>query len=103
MTTQVQSFLDGSSSFLQVTKPIKKAWMSLNFGKIPSLTSEIAALERLKSYEKCCEHSSSIIFNLIFYILAGNKDNHKISDGFEIRSYPLYVYNVRMLYIICIY
>ena len=49
MTTLVQSFLDESSSFLQVTSPTIKAWMSLNFGKIPSLTSELAALERLKN------------------------------------------------------
>ena len=48
MTTLVPSFLDGSFSFLQVTRPIIKARMSLNFGKTPSLTSEIAALERLK-------------------------------------------------------
>ena len=48
MTTLVQSFLDGSSSFLQVTSPTIKARMSLNFGKIPSLTLELAALERLK-------------------------------------------------------
>ena len=26
-----------------------KAWMVLNFGKIPSLTSELAALERVKN------------------------------------------------------
>ena len=44
MTTLVPSFLDGSSSFLQITGPAIKAWMSLNFGKIPSLTSELAAL-----------------------------------------------------------
>ena len=49
MTTQVQSFLDGSPSFLKVTSPTIIAWMSLNFGKIPSLTSELAALERLKN------------------------------------------------------
>ena len=45
MTTLVQSFLDGSSLFLQITRLTIKAWMSLNFGKIPSLTSELAALE----------------------------------------------------------
>ena len=45
MTTLVPSFLDGSSSFLQITRPIIKAPMSLNFGKIPSLTSELAAIE----------------------------------------------------------
>ena len=49
MTTPVQSFLDGSSSFLQVTSLTIKAWMRLIFGKIPSLTSELAALERLKN------------------------------------------------------
>ena len=46
MTTLVPSFLDGSSSFLQITI---KAWMGWNFGKIPSLTSELAALERQKN------------------------------------------------------
>ena len=49
MTTLVPSFLDGSSSFLQITKPTIKAGMSLNFGKISSLTSELAALERQKN------------------------------------------------------
>ena len=49
VTTLVPSFLDGSSSFLQITRPTIKAWMSLNFRKIPSLTSELAALERQKN------------------------------------------------------
>ena len=49
MTTLVPSFLDGSSSFLQIKTPTIKARMSLNFGKIPSLTSELAALERQKN------------------------------------------------------
>ena len=49
MTTLAQSFFDGSSSFLQVTSPTIMAWMSLNFGKIPSLTSELAALKRPKN------------------------------------------------------
>ena len=49
MTTLVPSFLDGSSLFLQVTRPTIKASMSLNFGKIPSLTLELAALERPKN------------------------------------------------------
>ena len=48
MTTLVPSFLDGSSSFLQIARPTIKAWMRLNFGKIPSLTSKLAALERQK-------------------------------------------------------
>ena len=44
MTTVVPSFLNGSFSFLQVTRPTIKAQMGLNFGKIPSLT-----LGRLKN------------------------------------------------------
>ena len=49
MTTLMQSFLNRSSSFLQVTSPTINVWMSLNFGKISSLASELAALERLKN------------------------------------------------------
>ena len=49
MTTLVPSFLDGSSSFLQVTRPTIKARMRLIFSKISSLASELAALGRLKS------------------------------------------------------
>ena len=48
MTTLVPSFLHGSSSVLQITRPIIKASMSLNLGKILSLTPELAALERPK-------------------------------------------------------
>ena len=48
MTTLVPSFLDGSSSFLQIRRPTINARLSLNLGKIPSLTSELASLERLK-------------------------------------------------------
>ena len=49
VTTLVPSFLDGYSSFLQITRPTIKAWMSLNLGKILSLTSELAALEHQKN------------------------------------------------------
>ena len=49
MTTLVPLFLDKSSSFLQVTRTTIKALMSLDFVKIPSLTSELAALEGLKN------------------------------------------------------
>ena len=42
-------FLIGSFSFLQVTRTTITAWMSLNFGGIPLLTSELAALEQLKN------------------------------------------------------
>ena len=49
MTTLLPLSLDGSSLFLQVTRPTIKAWMSFNLGKIPSLSWELAALERLKN------------------------------------------------------
>ena len=49
MTTIVLSILNGSYSFLHTIRTTTKAWMSLNFGKIPSLTSELAALERQKN------------------------------------------------------
>ena len=38
MATLVPIFLDGSSSFLQVTRTFIKACLRLNLGKIPSLT-----------------------------------------------------------------
>ena len=41
-------FFIGSFSFLQVTRTTIKACMSLNLGGIPQLTTELAALERLK-------------------------------------------------------
>ena len=49
VTTLVPSFSNGSSSILQVTRSTIKAWMGLNFGKIPLLTSELAAIERVKN------------------------------------------------------
>ena len=49
MTSLVPSFLDGSSLFLQITRPTIKSRMSLDFGKISSLTSELAHLERQKN------------------------------------------------------
>ena len=45
----VLSFLNGSSPFLQVTRTAIKACMSLNFCQMPSPTTELAALERLKN------------------------------------------------------
>ena len=49
VTTLVLSILNGSSSFLHTIRKTIKAWMSLNFGKIPLLTSELAVLEHLKN------------------------------------------------------
>ena len=49
MTSQVLSILNGSSSYLQISRTTIKAWMSLNFVKIPLPIMELAALEHLKN------------------------------------------------------
>ena len=36
----------------------------------------------------CCGHSSFFVFQWIFFILAGNKNNYNISDEFEFRPDP---------------
>ena len=59
-----------------------KAYMRMNFGQIPPLTTELAALERLKDR---CHHVISVDINPIFFKLAGNKDMHNIMNEFEFR------------------
>ena len=49
MTILVSSFVDGYSSFLQVTRITIKAWISLNVGYIPSPIMELTAIERLNN------------------------------------------------------
>ena len=49
MTTLGLSILNGSSSFFHTIRTTIKAWMSLNFGKIPSPVLELAPLEHLKN------------------------------------------------------
>ena len=48
MTTLMLLILKGSSFFLQKRRATFKAWMSLNFVKIPSPIMELAPLEHLK-------------------------------------------------------
>ena len=48
MTILVLSILNGSSLFLHTIRTTIKAWMSLNFVKIPSHILELAPLEHLK-------------------------------------------------------
>ena len=54
----------------------------LNFSRIPPLTSELAALERLKktTYNLVSTLAPSFLFG------SDKEDNHKISDEFEFRS-----------------
>ena len=47
------------------------------FGQIPPLTTELAALERLKNR---CHHVISVDIDPIFFKLAGNKDMHNIMN-----------------------
>ena len=56
------------------------AYMGLNFGQIPPLTTELAALERLKNR---CHHVISVDIGPIFFKLAGNKDMHNIMNEFD--------------------
>ena len=71
-----------SFSYLQVMRTYIKAYMSLNFAQIPPLTTELAALERLKNR---CHHVISVDIDPIFFKLAGNKDMHNIMNEFEFR------------------
>ena len=59
-----------------------KAYMSLNFGQIPPLTTELAALERLKNR---CHHVIAVDIDPTFFKLAGNKDMHNIMNEFKFR------------------
>ena len=43
---------------------------------------------------KCCEHSSTFIFDWTLFILACNKDSYKNLDGLEIRQDLTWVYGV---------
>ena len=49
MTTLVLLILNGLVSFLQTIRTTLKAWMNLNFIKIPSHILELAPLEHLKN------------------------------------------------------
>ena len=54
MNTLATLFLIRSSSFLQVTRTIIKARMGVNLGQIQQLTTELAAIEPLKSQYTGC-------------------------------------------------
>ena len=56
--------------------------MSLNFRQIPLLTTELAALERLKNR---CRHFFSVAIDQIHLKFVGNEDMHNISNEFEFR------------------
>ena len=72
VSTLVSSFLIGSL-YLQVTRTTMISRTSSNFGQIRPRTAELNALK----------HSSSFIFDWIFFILAGNEDNYKSLNKFD--------------------
>ena len=78
----IRSFL-----YLQVTRTFIKSRTSSSFGQIEPLTTELAALERLKTSNrlimgKWCIHASSFIFDRINIKVASNQDRHKSSVEF---------------------
>ena len=75
-------FLIRSFSYLQVMRTYIKAYMSLDFGQVPPLTRELAALERVKNRY---HHVISVDIDPIFFKLAGNKDMHNIMNEFVFR------------------
>ena len=79
----IRSFL-----YLQVTRSCIKSRTSSNFGQIGSLTTEFAALERLKNSHrlimgKWCLHANSFIFYRIIFKVASYQDRHKSSVEFD--------------------
>ena len=96
VSTFSRLFLIRSFLYLQMTRTCIKSRTSSNLGQIGPLTTELAALERLKSSHrlimgKYCLHASSI-FDRIIIKVAGNQDRHKSSDEFDfgrIRLLPL--------------
>ena len=84
MAALAPSVLFGSSLFLEVTRTSIASKMSFIFDQIRPLT----ALECLKNNILCCGHSSIFVFQWIFFILAGSKNNYNISDEFEFQPYP---------------
>ena len=88
VSTFSRLFLIRSFLYLQMTRTCIKSRTSSNFGQIGPLTTELAALERLKSSHrlimgKCCLHASYFIFDRIIIKVAGNQDRHKSSDEFD--------------------
>ena len=93
VTTLAPTFLIGPSSFLQVTRTAIKSWMHLKLRKFGQGTTEFAALEHLEKFTWSCDHSVAFTFDWIFFILAGNKGNHKSLNELEFWPHPTTNYN----------
>ena len=80
------------ASFLVRKQDRHNARICLKFGLVCPQITELAAFECQNLYEENenGQHSSSFIFVLIgsSSFFAGNMDNHKVSNEFEIRPDP---------------
>ena len=96
--------LIGYFSYLHVTRTCIKALMSLNFGQIPPLTTELAAFEHLKMDVTTF---FSVAINPVPFKLAGYEAMHNILGVFQFRpdwticyrvSCPLVSKNIQQTY-----
>ena len=88
VATLASLFFSGSSSFLQVTRLTAISRMSSYLSQIRPWTLDCGVIcpwVFAKINILCCGHSSIFVFQWIFFILAGNKNNYNISDEFEFR------------------
>ena len=82
VTTLAPSFLIRSSSFLQATRIPIISRTGSKFSRIRPGTYELPAFKRLVKSpytyngKTCCDHSSALNFEWIFFILAYNKNNY---------------------------
>ena len=84
MNTLAPSFLNQSSSFLQVTRTSIKAWIKFKFRPDTASNSRVicpCASEKLM-YNVVNTLAPSFLYR-IFFIFTGKEDNHYISDEFE--------------------
>ena len=51
----------------------------------PDRIKTLVSMATDSSHREACDHSSSFIFDWIFFILAGNKDNHKMLEEFNLK------------------
>ena len=90
VSTFSRLFLIRSFLYLQVTRTCIKSRTSSNFSQLGPLTTELAALEHLKNFNrlimgKWCLHASSFIFDRLIIKVAGNQDKHKSLHEFIFR------------------
>ena len=79
---------------------------SFKFGKIRPGITELAAIERMEKFSYTYNGRNVVttlvpLLNRIFFILAGNEENHRTSDEFEIRQDPTRDCGVELL--LCIW